>query len=99
MKNGLEQTPNIRPSTAFRILASGPESLPPKTTIKLLAEKMRQQMEAASRASSGAEPINFNQRRRARQLDGRRIATTKPMPASGKDNYGEYAPLARREMI
>jgi hypothetical protein len=99
MSKRLEQTPNINPSTAFKILAGGAESLSPRTAIKLLAEQMRKQMDEANRTSSENGIIDFAQRRRIRQLDGRRVATTNHMPPSGQDNYGAFAPLTRREMF
>jgi hypothetical protein len=99
MKTGLEHTPNIRPATAFKILASGPESLPPKTAIKLLAERMRHQMQQASMQAGTSGVINLAEYRKARFDAGRRKGSTQMIPPSGRDNYGAYAPLARREMI
>lgn len=99
MKTGLEHTPNIRPATAFKILASGPESLPPKTTIRLLAERMRHQMQQASRQTNPSGVIDLAEYRKARSPEGSRKGSTQMIPPSGRDNYGAYAPLARREMI
>lgn len=96
----LVKTPGIRPGTAFRILAEGENSLHPKTTLKLLAERMRHQMqEAAKQSATTAGVIDFADYRKSRTMAIGRNGTSQMIPPSGKDNYGEYAPLARREMI
>jgi hypothetical protein len=89
------------PSTALKILAGGVESLDQRTKIKLLAERMRQQMQEAAKQQAGSPTgiVDFAKYRRARTVRIGRNGTSQMMSPSGKDNYGEYAPLARREMI
>jgi hypothetical protein len=54
---------------------------------------------AKQQAGSPTGIVDFAKYRRARTVRIGRNGTSQMMSPSGKDNYGEYAPLARREMI
>ena len=64
-------------------------------------ERMRQKMQEAAKKHAGSSTgiVDFAKYRRARTVRIGRNGTSQMMSPSGQDNYGEYAPLARREMI